>query len=125
MLDRDSFEAAPPSQFLALPASDQRQKLRRRREIETTWQCDIRECIPAEIRPRQNFGGRGTNKAKIGEQVEAKEWWQWGMDFMTKVGKIAFMTAGKLSFSQDLMTLEVQDRQRGTGKILMGGKHTG
>ncbi|CZT15369.1 uncharacterized protein RCC_01232 [Ramularia collo-cygni] len=115
MADRDSFEANPPAEFLALSVVDQKSKLKRRREIESRWNCDIRDCMPLEIRPRVAAMGRGAAKAKIRENVPVKPWWQCSVRFLTKLGKIAEMTVDDLDYAQDLMTLEVEERQRRMG----------
>lgn len=111
MSDREMFEANPPPQFLALSTADQTSKLKRRREIESNWERDIRGCIPPELQPRQSAG---STKPRIGEAGATKLWWQWSVEFTTKVARISFMTTRDLPFAQDLLMLEVKERQRGT-----------
>lgn len=105
----------PPSNQLSpslgsMSAPDQKTKLRKRQLIETHWQCDIHDALPPQIRPREQTG-RST-KAKIGTDAPEVEWWQWSIAFLTRLEKLASMTAGKLAFGQELVLLEVQRRQQ-------------
>ena len=91
-------------------ADVQRYTLRRRDLIEKNWTCDIQECIPRHVRPQES-GNKGS-KVKIGVNAPEASWSQWSYKFLVELESLSAMTIDKLVFAQELMTLEVEQRQQ-------------
>ena len=88
----------------------ERQKSRKCQLIETHWRCNIQASIPAHIKPRA--GVYKSSKAKVGTNAPAAPPSEWSLEILTELERLASMTVGKLVLAQELMTLEVQQRQQ-------------
>lgn len=78
--------------------------------IELNWGCCVQDSVPADIRPRGNSIKR---KATLSDGASLPElpWQRWSLDLLTQLEKLSSFTKGKLVFAQELMTLEVRQRQ--------------
>lgn len=108
----DLLDDGLPAAFDTLSASEQKKKLAKRRQIERNWQCGLQDCLPPEIRPRQLESPR--RKAMLGELVPEAFWWMWSVKLLACLHQLSALTVGKLTFAQELLSLEVQQRQCST-----------
>jgi hypothetical protein len=78
--------------------------------VELDWGCRVQESTPADIRPR---GGSIRRKATVsdGRPLPELPWQDWSLDLLTQLEKLSSVTKGKLAFAQELMILEVRQRQ--------------
>lgn len=107
--------AMPPApvrrQFTELHPKDQTTKLNRKTRIETNWGISIQECLPINIRPRVEL--KKGAKARVGDIGVAEEvWWNWSVELLRGLEELSTSTASKLGFAQELLTLEVSQRQQ-------------
>ena len=98
-----------PLGLYSLSEADQKQKLRKRQQIEEHWQCSLEKALPKAIRPRLTAT---KVKAKVGHQIPEAEWWRWSVNFFYDLEHLAAMTPGRLPFAQALMQAEVAQRQQ-------------
>lgn len=98
-------------QFPELHPKDQTIKLNRKARIESNWAIDIRECLPFSIRPRVEL--KKGAKARVGDASVSHElWWNWSVELLRSLEELSTMTATKLPFAQELLQLEVSQRQQ-------------
>lgn len=98
-------------QFTELHPKDQTTKLNRKTRIETNWGISIQECLPINIRPRVEL--KKGAKARVGDIGVAEEvWWNWSVELLRGLEELSTSTASKLGFAQELLTLEVSQRQQ-------------
>ncbi len=90
-------------------ADQKRQKARKHQIIVTNWRSSIKDAIPSVLQPRT---GCSKVKAKIGSTLPPAPWTEWSLGLLDQLATFSAMTAGKLGFAQELMTLEVQQRQQ-------------
>ena len=89
---------------------DQRDKERKAHLVELNWGCRVQDSVPADIRPH---GDSTKRKATLSDGISLPElpWQRWSSDLLNQLQKLSSMTKGKLAFAQELMTLEVRQRQ--------------
>ncbi|GAB7356345.1 hypothetical protein MBLNU459_g7135t1 [Dothideomycetes sp. NU459] len=98
-------------QFTELHPKDQTTKLNRKARIETNWGVLIQDCLPINIRPRVEL--KKGAKARVGDIGVAEEvWWNWSVELLRGLEELSTSTASKLGFAQELLTLEVSQRQQ-------------
>lgn len=98
-------------EFTDLHPEAQKIKLGRRIRIERNWGCDIQDCLPEEIRPRVEV--MKGHKARVGEPGSEEEvWWNWSVELLRALEKWSELTSNKLTFAQEMLRLEVQQRQQ-------------
>ena len=89
-------------------SSDLKGKLRKGQSIEQNWQCDVQNTVPAEIRPRASRRA----KVLVGSVVPEAQWHDWSLRMLIELERLSSITIGKLIFAQELMLLEVSQRQQ-------------
>ena len=101
-------------QYKDLHAKDQAIKSGRSSRIKQNWKCDsVQHCLPVEIRPRVEF--RKGAKARIGDANICEEiWWNWSVELLRSLEELSGLTATRLDFAQELLKLEVRQRQDNT-----------
>lgn len=98
-------------QFTELHPKDQTIKLNRKARIESNWGVNVQECMPLHIRPRMEL--KKGAKARVGDIGVSEEiWWNWSVELLRSLEELSTMTATKLPFAQELLHLEVTQRQQ-------------
>lgn len=95
--------------FSDLPKKDQTAKMNKKAKIEANWNQPLIDCIPAHIRPRIDRK-RGA-KVQLGQPGVEEAWWNWSVELLRAIEELSGLTANKLEFAQEILTLEVQQRQ--------------
>lgn len=97
--------------FSELHPKDQQTKQGKKLCIEANWRCDIQDCLPPAIRPRCEV--KKGSKARVGDVGVAEEvWWNWSVELLKILEELSALTLGQLDFAQQLLALEVEQRQR-------------
>ncbi|KAK3718757.1 hypothetical protein LTR37_004976, partial [Vermiconidia calcicola] len=102
--------ALPGTMPPEISAKDERTKMGKRQSIERYWRCPLQEALPAQIRPR--LAQLRGPKPRIGSTVPEAPWMKWSVKLLTELERLSSITSGKLVFAQELMTLEVKQRQQ-------------
>lgn len=98
-------------QFNELHPKDQTIKLNRKARIESNWSCNVQNCIPMHIRPRMEL--KKGAKARVGDIGVSEEiWWNWSVELLRSLEELSTMTATKLDFAQEILHVEVEQRQQ-------------
>ena len=95
---------------MPIHSKNKQYKERKGHLVELNWGCRVQESIPADIRPR---GGSVRRKATVADGTLLPElpWQDWSLDLLTQLEKLSSATQGKMAFAQELMILEVRQRQ--------------
>ena len=70
------------------------------------------EVVPVSIRPRETTGSGSKFKAPVGSSTSDLHWHRWSYQVIHQLEKLSYRTTGKLTFAQELMILEVRQRQQ-------------
>lgn len=97
--------------FGELHSKDQQLKQTKKLCIEKNWNTEIGHILPAEIRPRCEV--KKGAKARIGDHGVMEEvWWNWSVELLKALEELSAMTVGDLHYAQELLIIEVEQRQQ-------------